>query len=194
MMAVISLTVNAVFQSTAGNITAGISPTFVYNFQYLHDSIQFATLYNSWDDGMWTQSGESYEDSLRRLQVIGLEEIMQNLAASLTKYGLNNSTGTVHGTMSISRSFVSVEWEWITLPAIVLLASMALFISTVMKNKKHGLKLWKSAILPVLYHGLDDDLLRDGPEYATVSQMEQTATIPVGFGHSDARNRLMFRG
>lgn len=185
---------NAVFQSTAGNITAGISPTFVYNFQYLHDSIQFATLYNSWDDGMWTQSGESYEDSLRRLQVIGLEEIMQNLAASLTKYGLNNSTGTVHGTMSISRSFVSVEWEWITLPAIVLLASMALFISTVMKNKKHGLKLWKSAILPVLYHGLDDDLLRDGPEYATVSQMEQTATIPVGFGHSDARNRLMFRG
>ncbi|ODM19713.1 hypothetical protein SI65_04699 [Aspergillus cristatus] len=184
---------NAVFQSEAGNITAGVSPSFVYNFESLHHSMEFTTLWNQYGDGMWVQSGEVYEDTLRRLQILSPEEIMQNIAASLTKYALENSTETVRGTMSVSRSFVSVEWEWITLPAIILLASMALFISTVVKNKKHGLNLWKSAILPVLYHGLDDDILRDGPEYASVSQMERTATIPVGFGHSDVRNRLMFR-
>lgn len=184
---------NAVFQSTAGNITAGISPSFLLNFEYLHESIQLGTLYNYNGNGMWNQSGETYEDSLRRLQVVGAEEIMQNLAASLTRYGLENSTEIVHGTMSVSRVYVSVEWEWITLPAIVLLASMALFISTVVKNKKHRLKLWKSAILPLLYHGLDDDLLRDGPEYATVSKMQWTASVPVGFAHSETRNRLMFR-
>ncbi|OJJ78426.1 DUF3176 domain-containing protein [Aspergillus glaucus CBS 516.65] len=189
----ISDSYNAVFQSTAGNLTAGVSSSFVYNFKFLHDSIEFATLYNYYGNDMWNQSGETYEDSLRRLQVVGAEEIMQNLAASLTRYGLENSTETVHGTMSVSRVYVSVEWEWITLPAIVLLASIALFISTVVKNKKHGLNLWKSAILPVLYHGLDDDLLRDGPEYATVSKMQRTAAVPVGFAHSEARNRLMFR-
>lgn len=176
---------DAAFQSGVGNMSAGIAPWFHSAPTFLNGSMLFTTLYHP-DERKWVQSGEEYEDILERVGAICLDTMMNNVAASLTKYGLKNSNQALHGTMSVSEVYVSVDWEWTTLPAVVILSSLALFTSTVFKNKKHGLTLWKSAILPVTYHGLESDL-------ATVSQMERTAQVPVGLEFFYARNRLMFR-
>lgn len=182
-------------KSETTNTTSVISPFFDTALDDLDGFTSLSMVYNVSDSGpFWTETGGGSHDILRRLGTFGLETIMRNIAASLNKCLLEKSKQTVDGTMSVSEVYVSVEWEWITLPAIILLSTMILFISTILGNKKHGLDLWKSAILPVLYHGLDNDLLADGPRYTTVSEMEQTSKVPATLEFSDARNRLMFRG
>lgn len=182
-------------KSETTNTRSAISPFFDSALDDLDGFTSLSMVYNVSDSGpFWTETGGGSQDILRRLDTFGLEAIMRNIAASLTKCLLEKSNQTVDGTVSVSEAYVSVEWEWITLPAIILLSTMILFISTILGNKKHGLDLWKSAILPVLYHGLDNDLLADGPRYTTVSEMEQTSKVPATLEFSDARNRLMFRG
>ena len=186
---------HAEHRSESTNTTSVISPFFDPALDDLLGSTSLSMVYNLSGSGPdWSLTGGGFEDVLRRLNTFGLETVMRNIAASLTKCLLEKSNETVDGTMSVSEVYVSVEWEWITLPAIVLLSTMTLFILTILGNKKHGLDLWKSAILPVLYHGLDNDLLADGPRYTMVSEMEQTSKVPARLEFSDAKNRLMFRG
>ena len=183
------------YRSEITNTTSEIPPMFFSALVALDDFSTLSMVYNLSDSGpFWTQTGGDFIDILERLHTFGLETIMHNIAASLTAHLLNKSNETVSGTMSVSEVYVSVEWAWITLPAIVLLSTLILFICTTLGNKKHGLDLWKSATLPVLYHGLDNDLLADGPRYAMVSEMEQTSKVPARLEFSDTKNRLMFRG
>ena len=185
----------AEYRSEITNTTSEIPLLFFSALNALDGFSILSMVYNLSDSGpFWTQTGGTSIDITDRLHAFGLETIMHNIAASLTAHLLNKSNETVGGTMSVSEVYVSVEWGWITLPAIVLLSTLILFICTTLGNKKHGLDLWKSAILPVLYHGLDNDLLADGPRYAMVSEMEQTSKVPARLEFSDTKNRLMLRG
>lgn len=185
----------AKYRSEITNTTSEIPLMFFDALRSLDGFRAMSMVYNLSNSGpFWTQTGGDFIDIFERLDIFGLETIMHNLATSLTTHLINKSNETVGGTMSVSEVYVSVEWAWITLPAIVLLSTLILFICTTLGNKKHGLDLWKSAILPVLYHGLDNDLLADGPRYAMVSEMEQTSKVPARLEFSDTKNRLMLRG
>lgn len=180
------------YKSTTSNITSSVSTWYENALSSFNAVSYFTTVYNI-TSPLYIRTGEVTEDIIERIWAVGLDIVMDNIAASLTKYNLERSNDTVFGTMSVSELYVSVEWGWITLPAIVLLSTMVLFISTILGSRRHGLQLWKCAILPAMYHGLEDDILPDGPEYATVSQMRDMAKVPVDLGFSGARNRLMFR-
>lgn len=80
------------------------------------------------------------------------------------------------------------------LPAALLLFSLVFFISIVPVNRKQKLALWKSSVLPMVYHGLEDEALMDGDEHATVSRMELNGqAVDVRLGKSSAKERLMFQ-
>jgi hypothetical protein len=123
-----------------------------------------------------------------------LETTLHNIAASLTKLGRDRSNVSVDGIVCVSEVYVSVDWAWLALPVMVLLLTFVFLILTLLANKRHENWLWKASILPVLYHGLDEGVLSDGNEYATVSCMEASAqTVEVELQSSDPKGRLMFR-
>jgi hypothetical protein len=110
----------------------------------------------------------------------GLAPLLSDIAAVLTKYTLQTSNVNAGGTVMISQAFVKVSWKWLTFPSVLLVAGFIFWIVTVMKNGQHRLGLWKSSILPMLYHSAEDiDAGLDRPgstaKYAKISQMSQSA-------------------
>ncbi|KAJ5332649.1 uncharacterized protein N7506_006432 [Penicillium brevicompactum] len=106
----------------------------------------------------------------------GLDVVMRNVAASFTKAGLAGSNDTVAGTMMGTEVYVSANWLWIILPAVLTVMGVVFFILTMMINRAQRLDLWKSSILAVLFHGLDDMEKREAEiPCARVGQMEEVA-------------------
>jgi hypothetical protein len=67
--------------------------------------------------------------------------------------------GLVLGTSFTPQIFVSVQWEWLTLPLALIALSLVVLVSTILKGRRHGTKIWKSSSLATLF-GLDVDTRR----------------------------------
>ncbi|KAL5050822.1 hypothetical protein BDW71DRAFT_173259 [Aspergillus fruticulosus] len=147
-------------------------------------------------EGDWWYGGlEKLTARNDRIISTGLEKALNNIAVSLTNNLHNGQRGNViNGTVYDSRVFVAVDWRYIILPALIVILGGILLISTVFLSNKQKLNTWKSSVLPVLFHGLDQSLLNDGNEYATASSMEQTAkSVTVTLAVSDTGKRLLMQ-
>ncbi|KAL4901138.1 hypothetical protein BDW74DRAFT_181992 [Aspergillus multicolor] len=108
-----------------------------------------------------------YDDDVRaRIQTVGFEEVMANIAASLTKVGMEISNETmVVGTISVSVVYVRVTWAFITLPTLLLLAGVVFVLVTVHVSRKVDVGLWKTSVLPAFWIGIEEWMLvRGGDE------------------------------
>lgn len=134
-------------------------------------------------------------DTIRRMLTNGLESAVGNIANSLTKLALTQSNQNVTGTLSQTVTIVFVKWQWITLPAAVVLFSIIFLITTILvTSRQKQLALWKSSTLPLLYHGLDNGVLRNGENHVTVSGMEMEAkSVNVKLEESNTTRGLRFR-
>ncbi|KAJ5570225.1 uncharacterized protein N7459_009655 [Penicillium hispanicum] len=124
------------------------------------------------------ENSAKYSESFDRVIDLGLGAVLSDVAAALTKYAVVTSNATVAGTTMIPQTFVVVSWQWLTFPAVLLVGGFIFWIATVVVNRRHRLGLWKSSILPMLYHGAekeDSGLTSTGAGYTTVSQMSQSA-------------------
>ncbi|KAL4884735.1 hypothetical protein BJY04DRAFT_169911 [Aspergillus karnatakaensis] len=123
-----------------------------------------------------------------------LETMLHNIAASVTKSGRDRSDIFINGTAFVSEVYVHVNWVWLCLPATVVLLTLVFLVLTVQVNKTQGGELWKSSILPVLYHGLYENLLSDEEDYRTASRMEACAqAVDVKLQSSSSVGRLLLR-
>ncbi|KAJ0420573.1 hypothetical protein BJY00DRAFT_312991 [Aspergillus carlsbadensis] len=118
--------------------------------------------------------------AIKRIRTVGLDESMRRIAASYTKQALLASNTTVDATVYVPEVYVSVEWLWILHPAALTALAVVFLASTMFVNRRQGLKLWKTSILAVLYHGLtrfggEDEYATEEDRNATVSRMGQTA-------------------
>ncbi|KAE8317120.1 hypothetical protein BDV41DRAFT_573224 [Aspergillus transmontanensis] len=111
--------------------------------------------------------------SMKRVMTSGLDVVLKNIAASLSKYSLDSSNFTVHGAAKVPEVYVPVDWRFLSLPVAVLLLGLVFIVSTILINRNMKAVIWKSSLLPVLYHGLRDADIRG--EYITISSMEQAA-------------------
>ncbi|CAI7628860.1 unnamed protein product [Penicillium bialowiezense] len=125
----------------------------------------------------------------------GLDVVMKNVAASFTKAGLVGSNNTVVGTMLVTEVYVSVNWLWIILPAVLTVLGVIFFVLTMIINHGQRLDIWKSSILAVLLHGLCDGQKTEADiPCARVGQMEEVAKhmkvklMPLGDGNRLALN------
>ncbi|KAJ5593446.1 hypothetical protein N7537_010350 [Penicillium hordei] len=150
--------------------------------------------YAFWRNYQRRNNPEASSQNVQKIVASGLEKVTHNMAASLGKFARSTSNGMVTGSMAISESYVDVNWPWLTLPALLLVLGIVFLVSTLLANKQRKLSLWRNSVLPILYHGLERDLVEAGDEYAPVSEMERTAgAIDVKLGFSDTQSRLMLR-
>lgn len=89
--------------------------------------------------------------------------IMENIAASMTdriRENANPEQAYANGKVFRPVTYIKVKWEWLILPLSLVVMSSLLFCQAVIK--KSEAPLWKSALLPLLFHGLEgwqkDDL------------------------------------
>ncbi|CAG7940124.1 unnamed protein product [Penicillium olsonii] len=146
----------------------------------------------------WKSSG--YKNDLnssgvfKRTMRLGLESMMHNIADSLTNMALRESANQSHGTPHVSEVYVQVNWPWVALPATLIVSACVLLIITAHIARSQDHRLWKTSTLPILYHGLDKDLLKDTEEYSNLSKMEATAdSTTVGLGLSDTDGRVLLQ-
>ncbi|KAJ5671175.1 hypothetical protein N7507_000302 [Penicillium longicatenatum] len=124
----------------------------------------------------------------------GLSVVVQRMAASLSKLARDSSNKTAPGIVSTEQTYVKVNWPWVTLPALLLALGIILVISTIMVNKHQRFGLWKSSILPVLYHGLEKEYLTVDDKYTDISQMDEAArNVDLTLELSDTQGRLLLR-
>ncbi|KAL4891331.1 hypothetical protein BDV59DRAFT_182242 [Aspergillus ambiguus] len=99
--------------------------------------------------------------------------IMGNVAASMTWYAHNLSNQMAYGTVYESQAYVSVDWAFLTLPAALISFGIVFLVLAIIVNSRKALGLWKSSLLPVIYHGLTEEI--DFDEFASISSMERKA-------------------
>lgn len=85
-----------------------------------------------------------------------LSQRLEGIANSLTNYGLKATNDTVRGDALAEEAYVHVRWRWIILPALLELASLTLLIVTIIYSRRKHIPLWKSSLLALTYHGVDD--------------------------------------
>lgn len=99
---------------------------------------------------------------------------LENIAAALTSYGLSTSNLTVPGKAFLPQSYVRVRWQWIALPALLELASLVLFLSTVVYSRRIGVPIWKSSLLAVCYHDIKE--LRETERLSLLSDIDKASS------------------
>lgn len=144
---------------------------------------------NKWSDGDLVVFDT--DPLIHRIQKVGFASIMSDIAASFTKLGLDSSTDTVSGTVQVSKVFVSIQWYWLILPAVLVILGAIFFIGTTTTNRKAKMPLWKSSALAPFYHGLEK---LEENEFESSSIMETTAEGEnVRLGYSEAKGRFMLQ-
>ncbi|KAK5690875.1 hypothetical protein LTR97_012038 [Elasticomyces elasticus] len=105
-----------------------------------------------------------------------LSTVLDSVAASLTQLGLSaNTTDQVRGLAYQREVHVSVAWVWLSLPIALTLGSILLLIAAAVQSKRYKVKLWKSSVLPLLYHGFEDGRLGGNLVPEAVSGMAEVA-------------------
>ncbi|KAJ5106681.1 hypothetical protein N7456_003356 [Penicillium angulare] len=105
----------------------------------------------------------------------------------------------VYGVVSTPESYVAVKWEWMILPAVLLVAGIFLLVATARISSHGEVHLWKSSALPLIFHGLEPSfdcqrILTSHGQCEAVSEMEEVADkMKVDLGISSKAGRSMLR-
>ncbi|RDW67394.1 DUF3176 domain-containing protein [Aspergillus mulundensis] len=113
--------------------------------------------------GQWRLSETTLYDNdvLSRIQDVGFETVVGNVAASLTRTGMELSSETVAGDVSVSVAYVRVTWAFIALPMLLLLAGVVFVLATVYVSGTVDVGLWKASVLPAFWVGIEGGMLHD---------------------------------
>jgi hypothetical protein len=84
------------------------------------------------------------------------EKRLESVATALTNYGLETTNETAPGRAYAEESYVQVRWRWIILPALLQLSTLVLFVMTAIYSHLNGVPIWKSSILAIIYHAVED--------------------------------------
>ncbi|KAJ5740987.1 hypothetical protein N7493_000859, partial [Penicillium malachiteum] len=97
--------------------------------------------------------------AVQRLNNMGLKAMMGNVASSISALARNISNIPIYGVVDTQESYVAVKWEWMILPAILLVTGVLLLIATALISTRREVRLWKSSALPLIFHGLESGLV-----------------------------------
>jgi hypothetical protein len=144
--------------------------------------------------GLANNDKSTIAHNMDSILITTLPRLLHNVAASLTQLGRDRANSTVRGTASVSEAYVRVNWVWLSLPATVVVLMLVFLVLTLLANREQGAELWKSSILPFLYHGLDDSALWHNEQYRTASRMEACSQrVEVRLQPSERGNRLLLK-
>lgn len=115
------------------------------------------------------------EEIHRRVQEKGLAHVVRSVTGALNNISLVRSEEKVTGSVRVSEIVVSVRWAWLVLPLLLEVAGVVLLV-LVWCRRRNAAGVWKTSILPVLYHGLErnDPALREG-DWKKLSEIQGSA-------------------
>ena len=115
-----------------------------------------------------------------------LVHTMETLAKVLTTFGLNATTNRVTGYTITPEAYVHVRWQWMIFPVALELATLTLFILVVIHSRREGVPIWKSSILAIIYHSVEELRNERSPPTERLSDMQSAAkATAVGLWKSD---------
>jgi len=130
------------------------------------------------------------------MQIMGIEQLAENLAYSLSNVTLdptaNYATLTLVGETGRVVNKVVVRWIWLTLPLILFIGGCIFLYTTISLTASSSAPLWKSSVNAFFFHGLDYDIGIHSP-LTSISDMEKQSfktkarLVPMGL---DKRLRL----
>ncbi|PLB50945.1 hypothetical protein P170DRAFT_474494 [Aspergillus steynii IBT 23096] len=163
------------------DLVGTISSPFVYN-----GSEQFWQYPDPDQRRLWPRS----PPALQHIISSGFAHVMENIAASSTKYARNISNQMAYGTVYEPQTYVIVDWLFLTLPAVLVALGIVFLASTIIVNSRQNLSLWKSSVFPMMYNELMKEMDIEGS--ASASSMERTAReITVKLEVSDTGKRML---
>ncbi|KAJ9608361.1 hypothetical protein H2200_007349 [Cladophialophora chaetospira] len=123
-------------------------------------------------------------------QASSLRQRFENLAMSISNEMRQDAElqPTVAGSLGQSLTILKVRWEWITLPIFLIVVSIIFFLGSIWETKHLGIPIWKSSVLPVLCHGLEDPVRKGMERSNATSEMDEAAKavkVRLGSGADD---------
>lgn len=119
--------------------------------KFVNQTFQFSL---SSDASTSSQPG-ALNPSRQLLGVANISRTFQSIADSLTlQIGKGKNTIAVPGIVLQPATYVVVQWEWLILPGVLVLLSVVFLAVTLIVNKHKGAPVWKSGLLPLLFHGV----------------------------------------
>lgn len=181
------------YQSIASRIQGSASAGWILNGEVVANDT------NVISNTGWGRDGSSIKyssDAVEAISTKGLSAVVDSIAASLTRLGLDQSNVTLSGSVGMSEVYIHVRWKWLALPCLLEVAGVGFLTVTIIANRQRKVKVWKSSVDVLLYHGLEREVLHQHPIENTVSGMQQTSqlltvrlTIPDGGGRSALRRQ-----
>ncbi len=105
------------------------------------------------DASLWSSGNPILSsNTILRVAAHNLTFVTENVAASLTALGLSGGDEAITGAVEVSRSHIMVRWDWLIYPIILELMGLLVFGITVIQTRKHKTLLWRSSLLPLLFH------------------------------------------
>ena len=125
------------------------------------------------------------EEIHRRVQEKGLAYMVRSVTGAFNNISLARSEERVTGSIRVTEVVVSVRWAWLILPLGLEVVGLVLLVLVWWRRGRRtageggvgvGAGVWKTSILPVLYHGLErnDPALRGG-NWIKLSDMQSAA-------------------
>ena len=112
--------------------------------------------------------------SLETLQT-HLDGFTHSLTAVIRQYGNASNAIKPVGTTWLAETCIDVKWAWLSLPATLLLFAIIFLSLTIWKMENRQVALWKSSPLPLLFHGIGQELKEPHDALEEVGDMKVAA-------------------
>jgi hypothetical protein len=164
-------------ESPSAKISIPVECVYLYDPVYTDPGIQgFLETYLSGTVGIATGSSYAY-DYAGPAQLLAiynngnmsfqdLNRTFANISESLTQYirqnGLQNYSSPAYGAVLQEQACVRVRWAWLAYPAVLIVLTLIFLPAVIAETRKGETKShdWKSAPLALMFHGLDDEVVR----------------------------------
>ena len=119
-----------------------------------------------------------------------LPATMDQVALAMSTYTQVLSKTTVSGQLESTESYIHVTWAWIALPGMLIVCGVGCLVLAMIRIKQHGLHVWKSSEIALLFHGLNSSSSGESL-INTISRMEEVSRqVEVNLA-KDAEGRLL---
>lgn len=156
--------------NTATSLSEAIA-SLMGNESLSYDSIIRRAKGNPWSVSLWN-NGTPTLDSVQAT----MDGMTRSVTARLRQGdGVSVNMGPANGTVWEIQTCVGVRWEWLALPAGLLLLTVVFLVLTIAKTRLTHAQVWKSSIFAVLFSGLGHETRQAGGPVEGLGEMKVAA-------------------
>lgn len=109
---------------------------------------------------------------LRKSLTLTLEDYMSNVATAITGYIIATATKVSTGTTGALFVY-RISWYYMVYPGVMLVVSTYILIYAMWKTRR--MPVWKTSLLPFLYHGFQNTAIEDGHDLSHLAWMQEAS-------------------